>query len=886
MARPQDNDGSVRIEWLDDTAPQRLAGVTFGVPWPRGKYTRDQTFAATSEAGERVPLQTWPTAYWPDGSLKWTAHAVPPTEAIPAALHLAPGQADDSGPRVLAEASAETITVDTGVMRCRLNTTGEHFIASLSRGEVEVARDGKLVCLNQNAPTATEAEQLTVESFASKIDKVTLEQEGPLRAVVKVEGKHSNGGGDGGGGGGRQWLPFTLRLYFYTGSDAIRVMHTFLFDGDEHKDFIRGLGVRFSVPMRDELHDRHVRFTGQDRGLFAEAVRGITGLRRDPGEAVREAQVSGEKTPPLSEWASSVSDRLHLVPAWGDYTLSQLSADGYQIRKRTKPGHGWIDAAAGPRASGSGYVGGVGGGLAFGIRNFWQSHPAQLDIRNAATDTAEVTMWLWSPDAKAMDLRFYHDGMGMDTYEEQLEGLNITYEDYEPGFGTPHGIGRTSEMMLWACEATPSREAMADFGEIVETPPMLACRPDQLIDAEVFGRLFSKPDRSTPLKAQMEDQLDFHIRYYQDQIENQRWYGFWDYGDVMHTYDRDRHTWRYDVGGFAWDNSELSPDLWLWYSYLRSGRADIFRMAEAMTRHTGEVDVYHLGRFEDLGTRHNVQHWGCSAKQLRISTPVYRRIYYYLTADERVGDLMRDLLDSEQTFIDIDPIRKIRTEPFEPQPRALGVGFGTDFSALSATWLTEWERTGDDKWRDKLVAGMRSIGNMPKGYFSSGSATYDPVTGEFTNTDPDAVGVSHLSAVFGLVEVNAELIQLLDVPEFKEAWLQYCVLYNAPREEQAAALGEDLGRLNLRDHHSRLTAYAAVQLDSPELARRAWREFGVGDGQVSPHLMETTRVEGPDVLKPIDEEPWISTNATAQWSLTAIENLALVGEYLEEVGNA
>ena len=34
----------------------------------------------------------------------------------------------------------------------------------------------------------------------------------------------------------------------------------------------------------------------------------------------------------------------------------------------------------------------------------------------------------------AMDMRFYHDGMGQDTYPEQIEGLNITYEDYEPEF--------------------------------------------------------------------------------------------------------------------------------------------------------------------------------------------------------------------------------------------------------------------------------------------------------------------------------------------------------------------------------------------------------------------------------------------------------------------
>ena len=76
-------------------------------------------------------------------------------------------------------------------------------------------------------------------------------------------------------------------------------------------------------------------------------------------------------------------------------------------------------------------------------------------------------------------------------------------------------------------------------------------------------------------------------------------------------------------------------------AYLRSGRADIYRFAEAMTRHTGEVDVYHLGKWADLGTRHGVQHFGDSAKQVRISTPVYRRLFYYLTADERTGDLMR-----------------------------------------------------------------------------------------------------------------------------------------------------------------------------------------------------------------------------------------------------
>ena len=79
----------------------------------------------------------------------------------------------------------------------------------------------------------------------------------------------------------------------------------------------------------------------------------------------------------------------------------------------------------------------------------------------------------------------------------------------------------------------------------------------------------------------------------------------------MHSYDPARHEWKYDVGGFAWDNTELVPNLWLWYSFLRTGRPDVFRFIEAMSRQTQEVDVYHLGPFAGLGSRHNVRHWGC-----------------------------------------------------------------------------------------------------------------------------------------------------------------------------------------------------------------------------------------------------------------------------------
>ena len=660
----------------------------------------------------------------------------------------------------------------------------------------------------------------------------------------------------------------------------MRVMHSFIYDGDEHKDFVAGLGLRFEVPLADASHDRHIRFAGEGDGLFAEAVRGLTGLRRDPGRAVCKAQVAGLATPAIETWAPAVSSRLALIPEWGDYTLAQLSADGFEIRKRTKPGHGWIRSAAGRRAPGLGYVGGPSGGLVFGLREFWQKYPAQLDIRSAHTGTAEITAWLWSPEARPMDLRFYHDGLGMDTHPEEIEGLNITYEDYEKDFGTPHGIARTHELVFRAVAATPAREDFPRFAAALSRPPQLAAAPAHCRAAGVFGD-WSLPDRSTPAKARIEDQLDFLLRTYIEQVDQRRWYGFWDFGDVMHSYDPDRHEWRYDVGGFAWANSELSPDLWLWYSYLRSGRADVFRLAEAMTRHTGEVDVYHLGRFKGLGTRHNVQHWGCSAKQLRISTAAYRRMHYFLTADERTGDLMRELVSADEAFLTLDPIRKIRTKPIPPPSRAAAsVGFGTDWGSLAFAWLTEWERSGDTRVRDKLIAGMRTIGAQPKGFFTA-DCTFNLDTGEFSRGASEGVNVSHLSAVFGLPEICSELITLVDMPAFRDAWLQYCVLYNATPEEQAAALGQDLGKLNLGEAHSRLTAYAAKEKRDPALAARAWKEFFGGRAGLGADIDLSTaavRVSGPAVLNPVTEGFGLGTNGTSQWGLAAVQVLALVGE--------
>lgn len=76
-----------------------------GAPWPQGQVfksvkmtvilacnslseltplmsCRSTSFALTDAEGKGVPVQSAPLAYWPDGSLKWSGHSIPPNSGL------------------------------------------------------------------------------------------------------------------------------------------------------------------------------------------------------------------------------------------------------------------------------------------------------------------------------------------------------------------------------------------------------------------------------------------------------------------------------------------------------------------------------------------------------------------------------------------------------------------------------------------------------------------------------------------------------------------------------------------------------------------------------------------------------------------------------------
>jgi hypothetical protein len=97
--------------------------------------------------------------------------------------------------------------------------------------------------------------------------------------------------------------------------------------------------------------------------------------------------------------------------------------------------------------------------------------------------------------------------------------------------------------------------------------------------------------------------------------------------------------------------------------------------------------------------------------------------------------------------------------------------------------MTEWERTGDTKWRDKIVAGMDSIAAMPYGFLTGPNQLYgyDPKTGKLYALENE-VGTYNLATIMGGGEVVFELNTLIDHAGWKKAWEQYCRLHTARKD--------------------------------------------------------------------------------------------------------
>jgi hypothetical protein len=184
--------------------------------------------------------------------------------------------------------------------------------------------------------------------------------------------------------------------------------------------------------------------------------------------------------------------------------------------------------------------------------------------------------------------------------------------------------------------------------------------------------------------------------------------------------------------------------------------------------------------------------------------------------------------------------------------------------------MTEWERFGTERYRDKILTGLQSIAALDDGIFTGNLAKgYDPATGRITyDGDPTLRMTNHLMTIMGGFEVMNELLPLFNgqCPAFNACWLDF-----ARRYKQMA--------WETRRHQfpvRRLEAYAAWQDRDPKRMKNVWQALW-GEADHGLRLADVSHpVLPPDTPAPLDELPGLSTNNAALWSLDAIYMLEVL----------
>ena len=190
-------------------------------------------------------------------------------------------------------------------------------------------------------------------------------------------------------------------------------------------------------------------------------------------------------------------------------------------------------------------------------------------------------------------------------------------------------------------------------------PPTPHADPAWYAQSEVFGKMSPHAEDN---HAEYERGVDYKIDWVIHNQHYEPWYGMFDYGDQKYFYVRGE--W------YAWLNNEPAVDYQLWLHFMRTGDRKYFLAAEAMSKHTMDVDNIHWPTDPKyIGDTNSATDWWEYKSQPSVATPylgIGRRharqqwtsllsahvwvtgwlTSYYLTGDHRGLDIARQTADS------------------------------------------------------------------------------------------------------------------------------------------------------------------------------------------------------------------------------------------------
>ena len=189
--------------------------VTMGLPFPQGSCVDAESLQLLDQYGRARRLQARVLDRWPDGSIRWALvdFQADVDDRVRTAYEVLVGHAKRTtvaGPRIAASRRADRLSIDTGAA-CFSFAQGAAFpfaaVTVNGRPAIDTARTGLVV------------EDASGRTSALAIESVDVEEDGPLRAVVRCRGSVGDPQGP-------TRLDVIARCHFFAGSATVRMVVT------------------------------------------------------------------------------------------------------------------------------------------------------------------------------------------------------------------------------------------------------------------------------------------------------------------------------------------------------------------------------------------------------------------------------------------------------------------------------------------------------------------------------------------------------------------------------------------------------------------------------------------------------------------------------------
>lgn len=298
------------LKWLEKQ-PRIKRGINWGTPWEKGELTKESMQSQGFWLGG-TPLQTKALAFWPDGSIKWTGH----TGIFDGTSTLIELQRGEELASNIAESRYNGIYIDNGTLKAFFPKHGE---GKNLLDWVKIAGEAKLTDLRIEAKYAE-------ETLYSKVTDLVLEENGPLKAVVKVSGSIY--------GDNTELQQFIVRFRFYREVGRLEMIHTLIVIDPKP---IEGIGIAYETALTGERWNRHVKFGGES-GVYAEPGQLLMSRRFYENHQQYAKQAAGEIVQ-LTEADGPMLVHAKENAVWNNFWLTQINHRSYTLKKQTEQGY-------------------------------------------------------------------------------------------------------------------------------------------------------------------------------------------------------------------------------------------------------------------------------------------------------------------------------------------------------------------------------------------------------------------------------------------------------------------------------------------------------------------------------------------------------------------